>query len=138
MDATQLKRALGHLASLRVTIPVLLIALAATAAWYVSRFPRPNPTTYQAVFLTNGQAYFGRLHSLSPGYVRLDDVYYLIANPQPNDTAEAERARKSQLVKLGSEVHEPVPVMYIPKRQILFWENLKADSRLVQGIISGQ
>src|SRR3989344_4528142 len=32
---------------------------------------------YQAVFLTNGQVYFGKLSDVNSAYVSLQDIYYL-------------------------------------------------------------
>jgi len=133
-----IKSSVGRIGESRATKAALLATLVAIVlvAGYrtLTEFPAPDPATYQAVFLANGQAYFGKLSNAGIGYILLKDVHYLVANPQSNDASEAERARKSQLVKLGSEVHEPLPYMYIPKRQILFWENLNPASRVMQGI----
>jgi hypothetical protein len=35
------------------------------------------------------------------------------------------------LIKLGVEIHGPEDIMYISQNQVLFWENLKSDSRIV-------
>jgi hypothetical protein len=123
--------------SAAVIIVLILVLGGALLVGYNPFFPRIG-SGYQAVFLTNGQAYFGKLTVRSLEYIQLQDVYYLVANPQANDSAEADRARKSQLVKLGSEVHGPLDVMYIPTKQILFWENLKDDSQVVQAILKQQ
>ena len=81
--------------------------------------------TYQAVFLTNNQIYFGHVDRISSDYLRLKDVYYIqISNDGPN-----------KLVKLGNtEPHGPKNEMTINKSQILFIENLNYDSEVVRGI----
>jgi len=80
---------------------------------------------YQAVFLTNDQIYFGRLKSISSGYLILSDVYYV----------KIDQSGAGQLVKLGvGEPHGPKDEMIINQDQILFWENLRFDSQVVKTI----
>jgi len=84
-----------------------------------------DQNTYQAVFLTNNQTYFGRLKSISSDYLILLDVYYV----------KIDDNGAGQLVKLGSiEPHEPENKMIINRDQILFWENIKLDSLVVKKI----
>ena len=42
------------------------------------------------------------------------------------------------LIKLGEELHEPEDLMIINKDNILFIENLKADSKIVKAIVESQ
>ena len=92
--------------------------------------------TYQAVFLTNDQVYFGHL-SYWPlrSTATLSDIYYLrAANPlQPQEQNQDQL--NMELVKFGKEAHGPEDKMVIPKNQILFWEDLRDDSRVVQTIL---
>lgn len=84
-----------------------------------------NPDTYQAIFLTNDQIYFGFLKNISSDYLILSDVYYVKVN----------ESGAGQLVKLGTgEPHGPKDGMVINQNQVLFWENLKADSPVVKTI----
>ncbi|MBI2674267.1 MAG: hypothetical protein HYX22_00815 [Candidatus Yanofskybacteria bacterium] len=84
-----------------------------------------DPNTYQAVFLTNDQTYFGRLKNISSDYLILFDVYYV----------KIDEDGAGQLVKLGSiEPHEPENKMTINRDQVLFWENIKFDSSVVKKI----
>ncbi|MBU0731777.1 hypothetical protein KKC88_02755 [Patescibacteria group bacterium] len=94
--------------------------------------------TYQAVFLTNGQVYFGQLESLGFGTMQLKDVYYLQVSEDEEAEAEAEAANQNfTLVKLGDELHGPTSDMVINKKQILFWENLRQDSPVLETIQGG-
>jgi hypothetical protein len=81
---------------------------------------------YQAVFLTGGQVYFGRLQQQSSQYFVLYDVFYLSvpsdANAQP------------QLIKRGSEIQAPVDPMIIAAGQILYLENLRPDGQVATAI----
>lgn len=112
---------------------ILLFLILAAGIWFYffgsNKFPGPETSTFQAVFLTNGQAYFGKLKDLNEEYIRLNYVHYLqVPGLQSNENEEAEKTKRAQLIKLGGEVHQPKNYMYIPKKQILFWENLEPDS----------
>lgn len=91
---------------------------------------------YQALFLTNGQVYFGNLESSGEEYVELSDVYYLQVQQDVQPAAEAKNNESPQvsLTKLGNELHGPTDKMHVSKEQVLFWENLKDDSTVVKAI----
>ncbi|MCL5667133.1 MAG: hypothetical protein M1383_05190 [Patescibacteria group bacterium] len=95
-----------------------------------------KPSGYQAVFLTNGQVYFGKLSDVRSNYVTLKDIYYLQVGPQQGSgTGESSSTQQSiSLVKLGSELHGPVDQMHISNNQILFYEDLKSDGQVVKAI----
>jgi hypothetical protein len=82
-----------------------------------------DPKTYQAVFLTTSQVYFGKLTIDGDVYV-LNDVYY-VNQPDP--------AIPGQLVKRGNEVHGPRDPMLISAQQVLQVENLRDDSLIQTG-----
>jgi len=84
--------------------------------------------SYQAVFLDNGQVYFGKLAEERDGFARLTSVYYM--QLQGNTQAAAD----SVLVKLGSEVHGPADFMDINVGHILFTEDLTGDSKVAKAI----
>ncbi len=90
--------------------------------------------TYQAVFLDNGQTYFGAIEERAPksGYIRLTNVYYLDFRQNPQDTTLP--ANELKLVKLGGEVHGPDNYMDINENHILFTEDLRTDSKVAQAI----
>jgi|SRR3989344_1827672 len=81
--------------------------------------------TYQAVFLTNDQTYFGHLKNINQDYLILSDVYYV----------KISDSGAGQLIKLGAiEPHGPKDQMVINKEQLLFWENMRPDSQVVKTI----
>ncbi len=86
---------------------------------------------YQAVFLTNGQVYFGKLANTTDSFVTLTDVYYLQTN-----AADQKQALQGDgniaLVKLGGELHGPTDAIQIHRDAILMVEDLREDSKLVQ------
>ena len=85
--------------------------------------------TYQAVFLSNNQIYFGHLINIDSQYPVLADVYYV--------RLEGSDATSGRLVRLGEgEPHGPKNEMIINRDHILFWENLNTDSKIVQTILN--
>jgi hypothetical protein len=92
---------------------------------------------YQAVFLSNGQVYFGKLQNVSGKYVELTDIYYLqvqqSVQPQNKDVPATTDPNVS-LAKLGGELHGPENKMSINREHVLFWENLKPDAKVSQAI----
>lgn len=96
-----------------------------------------KPGQYQAVFLTNGQVYFGRIKSVSKESISLNDIYYLQVQQQVQPDEKNKTAQQDQqlsLAKLGGELHGPEDNMYINRDQVLFWENLKDEGKVVQAI----
>lgn len=105
-----------------------------------------TPTTgassgYQAVFLSNGQVYFGKISNQSGDYITLKDIYYLQVVQQPplQGTPQAGQApvqpqQSISLVKLGEELHGPVDEMHINRTQVLFYEDLKTAGQVVKAI----
>ena len=91
---------------------------------------------FQAVFLTNGQVYFGQLSSVDSSYVKLKQIYYLQVQQtvQPKDSTAAANNQQVSLAKLGGELHGPEDTMYISRSQVLFWENLKNDGKVAKAI----
>lgn len=116
--------------------PLLILIVLATGFGVWGRdFPRVDGSRWQAVFLTNGQAYFGHLDHYNRGYVLLKDVYYLQV-PQSLQSQTPGAQPQLNLVKLGGELHGPEDRMFIPKGQILFWEDMKSGSQVMRAIES--
>lgn len=92
----------------------------------------------QAVFLTNGQVYFGEIKSINSKYLDLRRIYYLNVNQQvqPNQQSQSGQQQQSSisLVKLGCELHGPVDQMIVNRDQVTFWENLKGDGQVANAI----
>ena len=129
---------------LRVVFVVLLfsgaiLAISITALLYFGRRSESHfvdQDKYQAVFLTNGQVYFGKVASLSGNYVNLGEIYYLNSQQQPEakDKTAAAAQTSFSLVKLGCELHGPSDQMIINREQVSFWENLNADGKVAKAI----
>ena len=132
-----------------VVLVILVALLIAAAAIYKLKHKLEGKAAvsgeYQAVFLSNGQVYFGKL-DLGGKWAKLTDIYYLqVTEPLQNASSGSQNTNTTpntnnsnnnniQLVKLGSELHGPQDVMYIETNNILFWENMKDDSKVLQSI----
>lgn len=83
---------------------------------------------YQAVFLTNGQLYFGQIVRETGNKVMLKDIFYLRVQRQVQPVeGEEQQTPQVQLVKLGRELHGPTDEMHINQDNILYIEDLKED-----------
>ncbi len=125
-----------------VLIIVVLIILAGLYAvsritnWNVLGIDKTGASgKYQAVFLSNGQVYFGQTSRENSDIVTLKDIYYLQVTRaiQPATEGQTEQSELS-LVKLGNELHGPNDEMRINRDHILFIEDLKEDGKVVQAI----
>lgn len=87
----------------------------------------------QAVFLNNGQVYFGNIDTLNPEYLKLSNIYYLRVNQQVQPGQQANQNDVS-LAKLGCELHGPQDQMLINRKEITFWENLKGDGQVAKAV----
>ncbi len=131
------KKRLGWLWML-IIIAVAALAFGGWALWSQSEKGKTGIDTgkYQAVFLSNGQLYFGKMKVLSDVTFQLDDVYYLEQVESAASVSSAEEAAKQStatLRKLGEiEPHAPEDTMFIPKQQVLFYENLQDSGKVVK------
>ena len=83
-------------------------------------------TPYQAVLLTNGAVYYGKLSGYGTHDPVLDDVFYIVSKTDPQ-TKEVTNV----LVKRGKELHGP-DRMYLNSSQIVFVEPVGPDSKVAQ------
>ncbi len=125
-----------------VLIIVIVIILAAlfviskVTSWDVLRINNgASAGKWQAVFLDNGQVYFGQAKNEDSETVILKDIYYLQVTKslQPAEGNSAQQNEVS-LVKLGNELHGPQDQMRINREHILFIEDLKTEGKVVKAI----
>lgn len=129
---------------LRVVVVVLLfsltiLALAIAMLFYFGKSKEASlvdTKKVQAVFLTNGQVYFGKIAEINGKYVNLQNIYYLNSQQQPESTDQTKAAAQTSfsLVKLGCELHGPVDQMIINREQVSFWENLTTNGKVAKAI----
>lgn len=107
---------------------VVFFAVVLFTQWWDFTVPALGRAQYQAVFLANGQTYFGRYYDRIGAYAKIEDVYYLqqVTNTDPNAAAD------TRIVRRGRELHEPSARMLVPKSAILFVEDLTDASPIAQ------
>ena len=122
----------------KIGIGVVVLLFVLGALYYFNVIPAgflSFAKGYQAVFLSNGQVYFGKLYREGSQYSVLKDIYYLQITQAPQPLREGETPPTNiNVVKLGGELHSPKDEMRINRDHILFIEDLKPDSRVVQAI----
>ncbi len=108
--------------------------------------PIAKASDWQAVFLTNGQVYFGKLKNATDPYPVLEDIYYLQVQQTPIQPAQpasetggtVQPAEQTQqqliLVKFGTELHRPMDKMFLNKDHMMFFEDLSQESAVVKAI----
>lgn len=125
---------------------ILVAALTALIVWLGFKFlgnksaPAANFVVdsgkYQAVFLTNGQTYFGKVMNERDQFVNMSQVHYLLLKQPLQNQTEGEENRTQPeytLIELGKELHGPTS-MSINRDHILFIENLADNSKVVDAI----
>jgi hypothetical protein len=110
-----------------IAILVFVLAVLFTQ-WWDFTVPAFGRAQYQAVFLANGQTYFGRYYDRFGAYAKIEDVYYL----QQVQGSDANAAPDTKIIRRGQELHEPTSRMLIPKSAILFVEDLTDASPIAQ------
>lgn len=80
---------------------------------------------YQAVTLTSGTVYYGKL-SADGGALLLDDVYYLGGATEENPSGS--------LVKRGAEIYAPEGAMVLNPELVVQIDEIGADSVIARGI----
>ncbi len=115
---------------------LVILALAAITLLYFGKTHEADlidSKRQQAIFLTNGQVYFGKIKGLNPQYVNLTDIYYLNSQTNSDEAADKQTPNLS-LVKLGCELHGPQDQMIINRQQLSFWENLSNEGKVAKAI----
>jgi len=106
-------------AAIIVALSILLTSWIG-ARTHVVQFDKP----YQAVLLSNGQVYYGRLDGYGTDHPVLREVYYIQSNVNPQTHEQS-----NVLTRRGKEWHGP-DRMYLNPSQILLVEPVGADSKV--------
>jgi|TARA_B100001971_G_C18107352_1_gene492261 hypothetical protein len=127
----------GGTSQMGVIVLVVVIVIA-SYMWLSQSSLSSYKEDWQAVFLTNGQVYFGNIVGQNTAEVIVKDIYYLQVTRPLQQTGEGEQQANPQgelsLVKLGNELHGPTDSMFINRDHVLFVEDLKDGSNVVTAI----
>jgi hypothetical protein len=90
---------------------------------------------YQAVHVADGRVFFGKIEHIDSHFIRLAEAYY---TPSASTVAAGDDAANQNtnlsLIKAGEEVYGPDGNVLLQIEQVVYWENLKSDSKLLQAI----
>ncbi|MGC9048847.1 MAG: hypothetical protein ACP5IX_01345 [Patescibacteria group bacterium] len=128
----------GLLVLIVVIVIILLLIVVWLKLWILSgkTFELSGSSkTWKAVFLTNGQVFFGKVVKETKETLVLHNIYYLQVQQLTTEQSK-EQQPQFTLIKLGEEIHGPTNEMRINRDHILFVETLKPNSRVVQTIES--
>lgn len=129
-----------------IVVVVVVAAVLVISALAASTFQGGNGVTSsfnnvkqdqrQAVFLSDGQSYFGDITGMNSETVILENIYYLRFDQQvqPEEQQTEDDDNQVSLIKLGDELHGPEDRMHINADEVVFWENLKSDGQVAQAI----
>lgn len=144
--ATTKRRVMTKRTKLIAALVGLLVLIAVVAGiwyYYANRATTfIDSSKYQAIFLTNNQAYIGKLQRLSDGSYRLTDVYY-IQQAQNSAASTGQNAASAgqtsqgdtpTLVKFTQTLPGPEDEIIFNSSQVSFWENLKPDGKVSKAI----
>ncbi|MBI2325170.1 MAG: hypothetical protein HYU87_09455 [Chloroflexi bacterium] len=96
--------------------------------WWDFALPAIGGAKFQAVFLVNGQTYFGRYYDRFGPYAKIEGVYYI----QQVASSDPDKPPDSRIVRRGGELHGPLDRVLIPRSAILFVEDLRPDSQVAR------
>jgi hypothetical protein len=124
-------RSLGRRGLTVLLAAALFAGVFALVRWWDFALPSVGAARYQAVFLSNGQTYFGHLVDRIGPYVKVENAYY-IQQTQTTADDQSQQPPESKLIRRGNELHQPLPYILIPRTAILFVEDLRPDSAVAQ------
>lgn len=141
-DKSQLKNELGKVyakpGALLATILLIIAGGLLAVMVLLPQGERINQSGYQVIYMTSGQAYFGKLQNTTGDYLTIKDPY-----TAQNVTPEGEKAPTNQqasttLLKVSQQAYGPEDVLSVNRDQVLFWQNLRSDSKVAKAIDSKQ
>lgn len=114
-----------------LTAAVILLGALAAVHFLLPGGERINNNGYQVVYMTTGQAYFGKLKNTGGEYLVLDTPY-TAQDVKPED--EKSEQTSTTLVKVSQQQYGPEETMSLKSDQVLFWQNLRDDSKVAEAI----
>lgn len=127
----------------KVMTMTLVLILALTFAYFLffnnipeqsSVEPAQTDSGWYAVKLANDQMYYGQVEDKSADPLVIKNVYYNYDQLNKEENA-GEESGNLRLVKRGKETHGPDGTMSIIRSQVVFFEPLKEDSKVLKAIL---
>ena len=118
-----------------LTAIVILLGAILAGVFILPKGERINSSGYQVIYTATGQAYFGKLQNTDGSYLTLKEPY--TAQDVKSDGGQSAQ-EQTTLLKVTQQTYGPEDVMSIKSDQVLFWQNLRSDSKVAQAIKSKQ
>lgn len=120
--------------ALMITAAIVVVGALLGLMLLVPKGERINASQYQVVYMTSGQAYFGKLQNTGGDYLVLKSPY----TAQEIKANDEKSQPQTTLVKVSQQAYGPEDVMSLKSDQVLFWQNLRSDSKVAKAITSKQ
>jgi hypothetical protein len=91
---------------------------------------RVDPNRWQAVFLSNGEVYYGHLVEAGSDFYELRDAYFVVEGP----AVQKGSPPTQQVRPITQQFQNPEQSMLIAKQFVIKVENLSPDSQVVKAI----
>jgi hypothetical protein len=131
------EKAIGWCAVGAIMLFIVLVSAQVAAHALIAYTSVSSRSGLYAVFLSNGQVYFGNISTEDDRSLTLNNVYYIQTKGGQNADVPAVSTDVA-LVKLGNELHGPEDYMEINRSSVLFIEKLKQSGKVAQAINSYQ
>lgn len=116
--------------ALIITALVVLSGAVLAISFLLPKGERVKTDGYQVVYMASGQAYFGKLKNTSGEYLLLETPF-----TAQDVKAEGDNAPSSTtLLKVSQQQYGPEDAMSLKSDQVLFWQNLRDDSKVTEAI----
>ncbi len=114
---------------------LVLIGLGIVLIWtyLIPKGEQVNTDGYQVVYMTTGQAYFGKLKNTTGEYLVLDNPY-TAQDVSPDDSKEEAAQTSTTLLKVSQQQYGPEDVLSLKSDQVLFWQNLRDEGKVTEAI----
>lgn len=121
-----------------LTLLIILIGAALVVLFLLPQGQRVDKNGYQVVYMASGQAYFGKLQNTNGDYLVLKQPYTVQDVAPEGEATPANVQASTTLLKVSQQAYGPEDVLSLSRDQVLFWQNLRADSKVVKAIESKQ
>ncbi|HRJ06706.1 MAG TPA: hypothetical protein PK096_01900 [Candidatus Saccharibacteria bacterium] len=111
---------------------VIVVIGGALALFLLPKGERINTDGYQVVYMATGQNFFGKLQNTSGEYLVLKSPY------TAQDVEAGKEQAQTTLLKVSQQAYGPEDTLSLKSDQVLFWQNLRNDSKVVQAIRNQQ
>ncbi len=127
----------------KIATIILALALVAAFAYYFlfsSRSETPAPpaggeAAWYKIELTNGESYYGQVVDTTADPIEIKNVYYDYDQANNTDGQPEDKGANLRIVKMGKETYGPSGTMLVPRAQILKFDVLADNSKVLKAIL---